>query len=572
MTDFVNTLRINYSGDQATSGLRALNQQIKAQQDAIRGLGTQSKLRNREVVSGLKAESTLLGDVRKSTQSFTSSLKAGVGQAASLATGMLGVSTAMEVVNKAGQLFVSQLQSAIQYQKQLISGTTALQNAIPGLDRNTARGLVQRGRTELSRANSKLGGFIDENIASSVLSDQLDDYLSVFKDRNKGVSEAALNAARTSFIIQNSGVDASQFQNAQRDFLSGNLKSLSAISQRDAFVDSGYAKALSREVQKSGIDLAKATLEQRIQLDVAAKAALASSDALKEYGATADASVARLKSSVFGNENGLLSFSRSLSDGKTFLDEFNRSVDILFGDKSILSTLSGVAPSSDVVENLRNTLRKTNDFLSATNSALQTIADIPGVKPFVNYMSSMLQSFTGLGLVFNSAAQTVAELTNYFNNVVNAAKASINIGSKAIGATASFATNPIGSIVDAGKSFLGIKSTAKYRGDFISAASGFYASTAFGGALQNEIKNKPPQSSLVIANSSEAVLTKSQLQNVRSANQAIGRASQGNSVSFSVDKVIIQTNTDRPSELADLVIRELDARLERRARTTYSFS
>ncbi|MBW4633564.1 MAG: hypothetical protein KME30_17195 [Iphinoe sp. HA4291-MV1] len=136
-------------------------------------------------------------------------------------------------------------------------------------------------------------------------------------------------------------------------------------------------------------------------------------------------------------------------------------------------------------------------------------------------------------------------------NPTSSISTGISVASTAARVTGNPAANIIGSV---GNFVSGLFGSARYQGQISTAANGFIP------ALAVETQRKPVNSDLVIANTSETILRKNQLDNLINNTYTRGQKSAVN-VNFGQGSILLQISGDNPQNIAEQVIQVLENRL-----------
>lgn len=172
---------------------------------------------------------------------------------------------------------------------------------------------------------------------------------------------------------------------------------------------------------------------------------------------------------------------------------------------------------------------------------------INGIQSFISTIESLLNLITNPVQTFastiSSGANTVTETaTNVVQSTVNTAK---NVSSNVSNA----ASTTVNKAVDFAAGLFGLK--PKFAGHIPTAANGII------GAIQQEKLNAPNNTGLVLANSSETILTPNQLNNLVSKSVDSGRRSSNNIV-FNAGAFVFNINGDNANDTASRVLEILE--------------
>lgn len=169
-----------------------------------------------------------------------------------------------------------------------------------------------------------------------------------------------------------------------------------------------------------------------------------------------------------------------------------------------------------------------------------------------NLMQGLQSLITGVGDFFkNLFDEVVKQLDRVKNTILNPVGSITSAVSSFIPAPVSDAFNSATSFI--GNTFNSITGGAKFRG-YIPAANGLLS------ALNTEMARKPRGSDIVIANSTEAILTPAMLRNLVSGSVSVGR-SGGNNITFQAGAVTLVLPAGTPEEIAMRAIQIIEERL-----------
>jgi len=221
---------------------------------------------------------------------------------------------------------------------------------------------------------------------------------------------------------------------------------------------------------------------------------------------------------IFGIERGDLDSQKEGS--QTVFTELSRSLDLIIGDGGILSNISNLLGlTGDPMKDLYNGIKGVNDWLESLNNFLKEFQKTP-----LNVQ----------------AARGAAETSGKF-----------------------FHGDLIGGIQSAWKTMLPPSQPSpdaqpKFEGTYglmsRPSAMGFMPLQS---AIQAEMRNKPTNSRLLIANDSEAVLTPQQLRSVSSTQQSV--KTENRSLTLGAGAITIVANAQMNiEEMAQMLIQKLD--------------
>lgn len=569
--------------DAASPGIRGVTAEIQKQRDAVQTLKREEQLRSLEQRKALNAtreqlaanrlatlrntpgtssDSVLAAELRLRSikerslsidkqigiQSQTNALRlaesaakakqltGGLGEslsAANLLSGAigLGITGAIAVATAAVQLFTQQMGTAITASEAVIPNATAISREF-AISRDRSRELV----VEQQKLVEVLGRDLPVSIGD------INSALSLAQ--NSGIAKLAggdINLYQESVIGDTQDLGLIPLATILRKQLGATItdiqfqQAIGAISNPDAKVgdlnrlEFVRSSGLGAELKKRDFDEAKSATD-RLKIYLEAFRTLVPPEAIAEQRQTISALTSQFTDTLFADRTGIFGFLRdlepTLAGDQTIFDEAKKTVDLILGKGGLFETLGELTGDYDPLISLRNSIRGFNEFLGLLNTTLDQLSNIPGIS----------------GLV-----QKILELSQYIGSSGGVGAAVVRGG------------------VDGVRSLFG----AKYRGDYISAASGFNS------AMNSEIANKPPGTSIVIANSSETVLTPFQLKQLRDNefNKGINTA-QPVSRSVVIERGAVQIVAQAgqsPEAIAERVIEQLNNLMRAEENTLYDF-
>lgn len=379
------------------------------------------------------------------------------------------------------------------------------------------------------------------------------------------------------------GVTPFQVQSAFTSAVSGDL--YNASTRQEVFRNSGLKANLEQAAKELGINFKKATREQ--QIDILKRGLqIRVDDTLlaRTQSESIQAQISRVYDSLFGLTKGIFGIERDLdsnTDGvQSVFSEFNNTIKLTIGQGGLFDeigkSLSEAFPGNDPMVALRDGFTYLNNGIKSTTEMLREInADL------VEFKNS------DLGKIIKSFIQTLNAVGGVIGNEVKVDIAGIESKKQVV--QDRFTGKSYEAQTVTGVRLPEIPGVFGFLNQFINSqqekTGGLKAKPSADGfmpianAIQSEINRKPSNSKLLIANTSEAVLTPRQLAAIDSPTSVNTSVSQPVKV---VSPVVNRTEnrpvtksvtigslnfptvqTNDPRELARIVIAEINAEFNR---------
>jgi hypothetical protein len=325
----------------------------------------------------------------------------------------IGLVGALAAAGVAAAGFGGQFQKAIAFEKQTILDVSSYVRAV-GATRGEARAAVGAIQAAIAQQSSQLG--LDGRSVQLAGSQIIDDLgfaglkgAELQKSLIGIASRTALNAD-----ITGQGIGNANLVNTR--ILGG--ASLNELRTINAFNDSpGFKIAVQAGLAERGVDNTKDLSPiDRVKLLQDAYSKAFSAEDLAEQAKTASAQISGFVSRLFNEKDGILSFSRTLKDGRSVFDGAKRTLELLIGKEGVFGQLSRLLGGSD--DPLANVQR--------------------AIDGFNKYIEGILSGFSKLKILGGAeigtlAGKLTADLTDGIVMGVGLAVASVDWGQVGIG-------------------------------------------------------------------------------------------------------------------------------------------
>ena len=492
-------------------------------------------------------EKDALGSIGDKGSSVFGKLKSGAGEFnLLLGAGMLGAAgIAIGALSSVFGEFNRQLDNARKNQTQKIINTTQVQLA-SGLSRTQSREEINKFDKDLRRESE---GIVDLTYSKRIGYSFLDDYIKNYTKSGESIDTARKDAATTAnniaAISSFTGVDYNQLQNVLGDVTAGQ-QSLDVLRGRDALNDTGINKVLIPKLEKLGIkEINDSNRTEVLKALKESTAAIYSGDTKREILGTFEGMVKVTQNKLFG-EDGIFSITRVLlpdgSQKDTVFASLTQTFQALFGANGLMAqigtSMSQLFPNRDPMVELKKAIDDFNIFIQAVTNGVKVVT--AKLQEIAN--SDLFKQFSSATDLLPRNGESILRVDG--NGV------SSDFGSRVAPRIAPAIPSIITDVLTGGI-FGGL--VPKYRG----TPNIFSASNGFLGAMRDEVKNKPYGSGLVIANTSETVLTPDQMAALtnRQSSTIVRPVSFGNIIINALPGMDLNA-------LADLVINRIDSDIE----------
>jgi hypothetical protein len=504
---------------------------------------------------------------------ITGGLSASTLAVGALATGVgVGLVAAFQAASAAASFFGKEFGEAMDRQVESVTAAEAIVKNF-----KTSYDVADLNVRDTKERNAILGR--DLPVSSGEINDValgITDNLSrALAKAGKGIDELAeyqdLISSRGAIIAKTAGVGATQFNDVFNKLDAGatigTIKKLEIYAQAPAF-----QAALEETFKKYNIENTKnLTDKQKPEFFKDLSNAAVSEEQIARLKLTASAQISSVYDQLFDPYEGLFGIERDIDKNKangvqSVFTQLTRTLDILIGENGIVSNISKLlGGTTDPMQAIYNGLEGFNNWLTSVNKLLASFTEtqqkIDQTRGYVQPAANILTKGFGVGtdlLTGNvlGAAQKSADL------VGETGKALTNSESK--GNKSNVVIDSIRWLLPFNSLSGGIGAKPSYTGHIpkaYNAADGFMPLNR---AIAAELQNKPSNSELIIANSSEFVLKPEQLE--RMVAPSINTSTQSQTViqktlSIATGAINIVANASMDvSGLADAVIARIDER------------
>lgn len=440
-------------------------------------------------------------------------------------------------------------------------GQAAEISRLYGVDQKTANRSVRSIQEQIAIAGR------DTPVSTSQIQDYsnvaLPAILRAFQSQGRSLQDAEKTTVglSTRFAIaaqSTPGVTEFQIKAALASAGSGDLAS--AIKTQEFFRNSGLGTIIKEEAQKRGADLATASAAQQLDILQAALETKIPDSLIAQMQGSVNAQVSSFMDRLFDPFTGAFGVRRDLEQAEgeqSVFTEFSRSIELLLGKNGTLAeigeTLDKLLPADDAMADLRSGFKTINQGIDSLNQVLRDLNQL---------LDDIAKS--PLGQLIKAIDEKIPKPgSTLWDSGIKLGSPGNSIASPAVSVNGNTGFD-LKQLPFIGGAFRG---TANFFSDLFGTARPQFAgslepsySMPLLSAIATERANMPSGAELVVANSSEAILTPDQILQIAS-----GGWSQNSSSNLTIEKgaiVIHAAPNMNIADLADAVIDRIDQKVE----------
>jgi hypothetical protein len=324
-----------------------------------------------------------------------------------------------------------------------------------------------------------------------------------------------------------------------------------AVDRQEFFRNSGLNQIIKEVAGEQGIELANATAAQQVDILQEALKRKVPDSLIQRAQGSVQAQLSAFTDTLFAKRTGIFGVQRDLDKTapgvQSVYTEFSRTITLFFGDSGTLAEtgrlLSKILPPYDIMQDVRSAFQGINTGLESVNEVLRSLNklfDDIAKSPLGQLVSAIDSKIPKPGDTLFQGSQVVQG---------NAT------GGYQIGPSIDLKQAPIvGGFFQATSKFFSDLFGTNAQPRFAGSLSDSFSMPLIS-AIATERANMPPGAEVVIANSSETVLTPAQMQTLSSA---AGKGYEGRGGVTVKNLNIYQQPGEDARSLARRVLEELD--------------